>query len=248
MELSWSSFLLEIINFIVLMWILKHFFYSPIKKVISERKIAIEDNINKAEKLNNEAHQLQMKYENRLKDWESEKSLKNKSIQQELEEWKSHEMTNFEKKIKDEREKIYSREMQRVSSVIEDNARESFKLSAVFATRFLTNFADNHLEEKIIDKIIYDLSHLSDEKRQLLKNNIKNELEISVQSAYLINESQRQRLIDTFKNILGSNINTTFTQNKDLLAGLNIRIGSVLLQASLLDELNFFAEVEINHA
>ena len=248
MELSWSSFLLEIINFLVLIWILKHFFYAPIKKAVLERKFTIESTIDKAEKLNNEARQLQMKYENRLKDWESEKALKQKALQQELEEWKSHELTNFEKTIVKEREKIYSREMQHVTSVIDDNTRASFILASKFAAKFLTNFADGYLEEKMIDKIMHDLSHLSDEKLRLLKNNAQEQLEIVVESAYQINEKQRQHLIVIFNNIFGNKINTVFIQNPNLLAGLNVKIGSVLLQASLFDELKFFSEVEREHA
>jgi len=43
MELNWSTFLLEIINFLILVWILKHFFYKPILDVIAHRRADIEN-------------------------------------------------------------------------------------------------------------------------------------------------------------------------------------------------------------
>ena len=37
MELDWSTFALEIINFLALLWILKRFLYRPILAVVAER-------------------------------------------------------------------------------------------------------------------------------------------------------------------------------------------------------------------
>ena len=42
MELSWSTFFLEIINFLVLVWILKRFLYKPVMDVIARRREGIE--------------------------------------------------------------------------------------------------------------------------------------------------------------------------------------------------------------
>lgn len=244
MELSWSSFILEIINFIVLIWILKHFFYTPIKNAISTRKLTIQSRINQAEQLNQEAHQLQSKYENRLQDWEKEKKLKQQAFQQEIEEWKARELDKFKKNLEKEREKIYAREMQRVSSLIEDNAKASFLLAAKFAAQFLTYFADSALEAKMLDKLIADFSALSDKALRLLKNNLQEPVEINIQSSYPLNDMQKQHLLEAFKNKLGREIHAVFNQNADLIAGFNITIGSVLLQASVFSELKFFAEAE----
>ena len=42
MELSWSTFILEVINFIVLVFILKHFFYKPVLNAIARRRESID--------------------------------------------------------------------------------------------------------------------------------------------------------------------------------------------------------------
>ena len=73
MELNWSTFLLEIINFLVLVWILKHFLYKPILDVIARRRAGIEDRLAKAQQLHDEANTLKTEYENRLVDWEHER-------------------------------------------------------------------------------------------------------------------------------------------------------------------------------
>ena len=42
MELSWPTFFLEIINFLVLVWILKRFLYKPVLEAIAHRKAVID--------------------------------------------------------------------------------------------------------------------------------------------------------------------------------------------------------------
>ena len=42
-ELTGQLLLLEIINFLVLVWILKHFLYAPIQKAIVERQQSMSE-------------------------------------------------------------------------------------------------------------------------------------------------------------------------------------------------------------
>lgn len=247
MELSWSSFILEIINFLVLVWILKHFFYAPIQKAIAQRQKAVEDTIANSTRLREEAGQLQARYENRLKDWETEKAQKQKEFRQEMEEWKSHELAGFQKSLEKEREKAYSQEKQRISSLMENNARESMAIAAGFAARFLTGFADAGLENKIIARVIDDLSRTKDDKLLSLKNR-PNPPDVVIQSAYVLGEAQKKKLEETLKQILGEKIGIRFSQEPALLAGLSITIDSVYIQANLRDELAYFADVEKEHA
>lgn len=51
MELSWSTMVLEIINFLVLIWTLNHFLYMPIQNTIIARKKMVVDKLEHAETL-----------------------------------------------------------------------------------------------------------------------------------------------------------------------------------------------------
>ena len=242
MGLSWTSFILESINFLVLVWILKRLFYLPIQKIILQRKLAVQDNLDKAQKLHDAAEKLQEKYENRLQDWEIEKSEKKIVFQQELDEWKSKELERFQKKLEEEKDKMYSREKQKLEEIVDKNSKESFLLAGKFATKFLTSLVDVDLDNKIVDKVISDISQFSEERREMLKNNYQQQ-EIEIASAFKLNEQQRKELTETLRKILNQEVEISFSENPDLLAGLTIKVGSVLLQANLKDELKFFTEI-----
>ena len=72
MELNSSTFILEIINFLILVWILKRFFYKPVLDIIARRKADIEETVAKAQTLQSNAENLEHQYESRLADWEKE--------------------------------------------------------------------------------------------------------------------------------------------------------------------------------
>ncbi len=244
MELNWSTFILEIINFLVLVWILKHFFYAPIQNVISARKKMVDENLDHANKLQVEAKKLQNTYENRLQEWGKEKEQKQKLFLQEIDDWKSHEQAKFLKTINEEKEKMMALEKQNITKIINKNAKEAMSLAGKFATKFLHEFADENLESNIIDKVIKELKNLSEEKIQTLKSGFQIENKIVVQSVYALNENLKKQLTQSILEMLGDKVDIIFTLNPELLAGMNIQIGSIFLKASLRDELKFFSEVE----
>lgn len=168
-----------------------------------------------------------------------------KLLQQEMDEWKSKELLSFEKTLKDEREKMQSRELKNIETIIMKNANESLSLAAKFASRFLKKFADGHLEKKIIDNFLTEFAELPKDKLELLESGIAPDKDkITIQSAYPIEEARKKCLMDKLQKLLGTTMNITFSQNSDLIAGLSIQIGALFLQANLRDELKFFAEIE----
>ena len=45
MEFNWTTFSFEIINFLILVWILQRFLYKPVTNAIARRKAAIESQL-----------------------------------------------------------------------------------------------------------------------------------------------------------------------------------------------------------
>ena len=243
MELSWSTFSLEAINFLVLIWILKRFLYAPIQKTILKRKKEVQEQLDNAKAHQKESVQLQTTYEHRLKDWQQEKTKMQSTLQEELEQWKSEEKRYFEKQLGEEKKQALAHEKQKVVEVIEKNTKEALLLAGKFAAKLVIDFADAHLEEKIIVKAIEDLADVPIEQWQSL-NRLSEPDTVSIQTAYPIKEQQRQHLIQAMEHVVPKNLKVNFTENPALIAGLTIQMGSMVLKANLRDELKFFTEIK----
>ena len=63
---EFPKFLWQVVNFLILLFLLKKFAYKPILDMLDERKKSIEDAINNAETAKNEAEKMRKEYETRL--------------------------------------------------------------------------------------------------------------------------------------------------------------------------------------
>lgn len=70
-EFNWS-FVFQIINTIVLFLILKKILFKPVREYMLARQKGIEDSINEADSINEEARAFKQKYEKKLEDIKEE--------------------------------------------------------------------------------------------------------------------------------------------------------------------------------
>jgi len=242
-ELSWSTFFLEIINFLVLVWILKRFLYRPILDIIARRKAGIEKAVADAQALRREAQTLQEQYENRLADWEREKDKARARLHDDLEAERTRLQTRLLASLEEEREKARALEERRVADLDRRNEEAALAYAAAFAARLLSRTAGPELEGRLVDLVVEELAGLAPEKRQALRESLSEpDRPLAVTSAYPLSEKQRADLAEALAQILGRPVTCEFGEDPRLLAGLRIAMGSWMITANLQDELKFFAE------
>ncbi len=243
MQFSWTTFFIEIINFIILVWILKHLLYLPIQNAIKKRQQSIEETLNKTNKLKEEAGALKIKYENRLKDWEKEKEQQKKKLHQEMTELEQKELAKLHEVLVKEKEKAETITQYHFKKQMEIAVQESMILATSFSAKFLKRFADAELQKKVLEVFVENLSVIPQEQLQSLKSELGNNSIIKIQSAFPLNNEQKDIITGNFLKIFAKKMDFNFSQQPDLLAGISVQIGSMTLQANLRDELKFFTEV-----
>jgi F-type H+-transporting ATPase subunit b len=244
MELNWSTFVLETINFLILVWILKRFFYQPVLTVIARRRRIIEKSLNDANTLHEDAEALRVQYENRLAEWEKERQAAHASLDKEIETERAQRMEALRTMLDREREK---------ARVIEQRTLEASKLSAEetalaqgaqFSARLLSLAAGPELEHRLFDLLLKELTTLPPEQVSTLRAATgKTADRILVASAYPLDDGKRLSLESTLGSVLSVTPPFHYEQDEDLLAGLRVTMGSWVLCANLQDELKSFAQL-----
>ena len=141
MELNWSTFILEIINFVILVWLLKHFFYKPVMNIIEKRKQNIEDTLAKAETVRTDAESLKSQYENRLEDWEKEKAAARLELHKDIEKERKQALEDLAQSIQQEKEKAEVLMQRQQAGALQKNERLAIAHSLAFSTRLLSRLA-----------------------------------------------------------------------------------------------------------
>jgi F-type H+-transporting ATPase subunit b len=241
-ELSWSTFVLEIINFLVLVWILKRFLYKPVLEVIARRKAGIEQTLAEAADLRTGATALQAQYGARLAEWAEEREKAREDLNLELEAQRARKLTEIQTALEQEREKTRVAEARRQEDIVHKLEETALDQGAQFAQRLLQQAAGPDLEARLVEMVIAELSALSEERAAELRNSYGTTPEaVVVASAFPLPDEQRQRLEQALVHATGLVEPLLLEQQAELLAGVRITRGPWVIGANLLDELEGFS-------
>lgn len=245
MELSWTTFILEIINFLVLMWLLKRFFYKPVLDVIARRRAEINSRIDSANARQDEAEHLKQQYESRLASWEQERQQAREALARDIDAERTRLLADVQRSVAEAQEKARVGEAQRQADARQAMEETALELGARFASRLLEQVAGPELEARLIDLLISELSAAPAEQRAAMQAlaAARQGSPVSVSSAYPLATEQRQRLEDVLRALTSTDVAITYTQAPALLAGCQIVIDAWELGANLRDELRGFTEL-----
>lgn len=245
MQFDTTTFILEIVNFLVLIWILQRLFYKPVLAVISKRQSEIAQTLDNAETLRREAESLQARYENRQTLWEQEKSALQNQLQQQLDSERSLQLAKLQTELDDLRRKAESALEHQQAILQREAEKQALQNSAKFAQLILEQAAGPELEARLLDLLLSQLDQLPPEVcrlcLQLAEN--KKQVAINVASAFGLSPEQQARVETKFRQMISTPLIFKYQQDPALVSGLRIDVGAWVLQANVQHELTGFAEL-----
>lgn len=253
MELDWTTFGLEILNFLVLVWVLKRLLYKPVLKVIADRRAEIENRLSEANTLRKDAQALREQYENRQAEWSREKEMVWHRMVEEVSAEKTRLLAALQHSLEQEREKARALEVQRLADLTRQAEDAAIAQGGRFAARLLGRLAGAELEAKLVEVLLEDLHRIPDERRDAIRTACaKADVSAIVTSAHVLSQSHRTSLLEALQSLLGQPISCEWREDEDLMAGIRLSLGPWMLGANLQDELKAFSEAapfaSVSHA
>jgi len=242
MEINWSTFLLEILNFLVLVWILKHFLYQPVLDTVAKRKASIEQSLASAQAAQAEAKALQAQYENRLGQWGAEREAVRESLRHEIAEERTRRLSALEQELEREREKARVLDEKLRTDSLRKCQETALTQGERFVTRLLSELAGPELEARLFVMALNQMDSLPAERLDAIRLACEEAPEAAEAStAYPLDAARRRQLADKLGGLLGLPVACHFKEDPSLLAGLHVTLGPWVFQANLRDEIKGFA-------
>lgn len=242
MAFDWTTFILEIINFLILVWVLKRFLYHPVLDVIAMRRAGVEKTLADARRIEIEAGELKQQNEHRLAQWENEREAAQARLREELAAEREHLMAALETSIAEERERRRVLDERRQHDFRRGVEEQGIAQGAAFAARLLGRAATPELEARLYTLLLEDLRGLrAEDKRAVADAAAAPGLKLKVQSAFALDADRRAELARALADAAGKTLPVEYRENPELLAGFQVSIGPWILHANLRDELKFFS-------
>ncbi|MCF6158251.1 MAG: F0F1 ATP synthase subunit B [wastewater metagenome] len=223
MEIDLFTLVAQIINFIILVVVLKYLLYNRITKVMDERQERIASQLKEAEQKKKEAEQNAELHQKKLKELDSKREEMLAKIREEAESQRKELIQKASDEVKDIRDKWYE-SIQREKQTFMNNLRmKAGKEVFAIARRSLTDLANADLGRQIADVFLERIQKLDECEKQILKESVrKSEYEVDISSAFEIPQEIRQKMVQEIRDQIASNVHVQFKISSDLICGIEL--------------------------
>ncbi len=225
MLIDWFTVIAQIVNFLVLVGLLKYFLYDRILRAMDEREKRIRDRLEDARSKKAEAEQEQKEYRDKLRDLEDRK-------QEMLDEARTEAESRRRDLMEDARKQADQAKQQWLGSV--EREKESFlhelrttigKEAVSLARNTLKDLADEDLSVRVTERFIREIQTLSDEQIEKIKQALdRDSRSITVKTATPIADDQRETLRWELTEMLGEDLQIQFRESPELFCGAALSI------------------------
>ena len=243
MQLDWTTFALEMINFLVLLWLLQRFLYRPVLGVLEARQARVRDETARAERLQAEAAGLKTQYEARLTEWAREQEQARQQLERELTQARAAGLENLKQSLVDEEAKIRARTEALSASREAVLKRQALEEAYGAAAAMLRRLASPGLSARIVAVLCDDLAALPEADLTTLRNAaaaLESGKGAEVATAHPLDEQARAQLERALASAADCPLPVAYREVPELIAGLRVAVGECVLHANLADELAFF--------
>ena len=243
MQFDLTTFFLEIVNFLVLLWIMQRLIYRPILTMLDARQQTVQAKIDNAERLHQEAEALKQEYQQHLLAWQQERERAQRELNDELLQLREKALAEIKLAQVEEQAKLQARHEAAIASQQAVLLREAANAAYGLAAAMLTRLASPELTHAIVGIFLEDLGNLADEQQSALRKAAATLIATSaveIVSAHPLTDEDRSTLVAALNTACDKQLIFTGREDASLVAGLRIVVGERQLHANLADELAFF--------
>ena len=240
MEFNIWTFIFQLINFVVLLLILRKLLYRPVKEIMEKRRAAVRKTLEDAEKTKTEAIALKDEYEKKKTEIGRLRGEALDKAEAEAEAMRKEIL----RKAEEEAKVIFHKERARLDfekKKLESRLKESIvDTSLSFAASVLSDLSDMNLHNRILEKLVESVPGIVKEIKDM--NIPADGLSVEIVSAYPLADSFTGRILEEFKTVYHGNVSVNTVVDSELVAGAVVTILDMVYDASLKGQLKAFGE------
>ena len=218
-EIDFFTLGAQIINFLVLVLLLRHFLYRRVVRAMDERETRIDSRLKEAQERKKEAEQEAESYRKKnqeLLDRDEELLAK---AREEADIWRKKLEENARIEVEENKARWYEAVERQKEAFLIDLRRRAGEQTYIIVRRVLKDLANDDLERQIINTFIKLLANLEDDEKEAIKAFDQG---IIIRSAFEIPEIMRRMVEETVRDQIGNDSSIRFETAPDLICGIEL--------------------------
>lgn len=239
MQIDYFTIVAQIINFLILVFLLRRFLYGPVINAMDEREKKMVTRLKEAEQKIKEAEKeaessRMMKRE--LQDKRQEMLAK---ISEEVRVLKKDLTEKARAEVRTSTDDWYASIERQKESIFTDLKLRTGEEVYAIARRVIQDLADEKLESQIIDTFLRRLREMGETENEKILEFFKTTNQpITVGSSFEIPDETRQTILETMRSLTGRDLKIAFEISPELISGLEMSMPEARIGWSIADYLD----------
>lgn len=232
MEIDWITVSAQIVNFLILVWLLKRFLYQPVIRAMDRREQRVTERLHEAQQREQTADEQAQRYQDKVKELDRRRDEIVTQANEEAEEEKRRLLNEAREAVAETRRQWQTQAAQEKEEFITNLRRQTAEAVQDIARKVLGDLADRALEEQMVQIFIDKLAALDSDSRQALADTAE---PMHVESSFELDSTLRGRLTRAIHEHLAEGIDAEYAQSPDLLCGIELTSGGQRLSWNIAD-------------
>lgn len=238
MGLDATTYVLEILNFLVLLWLLQRYLFQPLLKVIRQRQQNMEQAAQQQQQAQERLNQDRQQLEQERSALQEARAQAQQALITEIDQERRKRLQSLDEELSAERAQAATRLAAIAEQQKQEQQRQTAEQALGFLTGYLQRLASPELEQAIIRLFLEDLKQLDEPTCHQLQQKAEGST-LRISTAHPLT-TERQQDIEQHLQHLGFSNPCQWLQQPNLLAGIAIELDGHVLEASLKAGLDAF--------
>ncbi len=223
MQIDYFTTLAQMVNFLILVLLLKHLLYAPVLKLMDERERVIASRLEEVEEKKREAEKEAETYRKQKQEISAEHEEMLIKAKEDAKNFKADLEKKAEAEVERSRAEWYEAVERSKKTFLEDLRERTGRQVYAISRRVLRDLADEVLERQMIRTFVGRLEEMDDSEKEAFKKFYKYpEGIVLVRSAFEIPVDFQQKIKEVLRDRTEADLRVHFEIDEDLISGIEI--------------------------
>jgi F-type H+-transporting ATPase subunit b len=225
LQIDLFTFIAQIVNFLILVGLLRHFLYRRIVQAMDERRREISDKMDEAEEKRKTAEEKAEEYERKRQQLEDKKKDVLDQAEEDAGKRRKELMEQARRDVEQSRKKWQEAALRQRKSFLNELRKRAGEQVCRISHRVLRDLADEDLERHAVKAFLMNLKNPPENEQKDLSKRIGEAKQLVVRTAFELPEGSRSELKKVLDGLGADESGLEFKRAEDLVCGIELDMG-----------------------
>lgn len=241
MNIDWFTFIAQVLNFVVLVYLLNYFLYGPITNAMKTRERSIADRLTDADRRENEAANTLQEYQKLTNEIEERRTSLLEEARRESELVRKKLLIDARAEVEQVRKEWIESLANEKTSLVRLFQQRSGQQIVKISRNALSQLADIELEKRTLELFVGKLEELSSNDIKNLKREFESTGRLNIHTAFPISKDWQTRIEHSLADVFGLQ-SVVFVTTPEIVCGVELRVGGTKIGWSVQEYLESLSD------